>query len=182
MSSVLRVPAVRPSFRYGGIMSTSPRLPPLWADHDRDLTPKRCHRIRNLHTLPTAAGLVCPAQKKLSSSISRSGIARAIGGGREGRPRQSSILRMASGGWIAARILMRPPHRGHSKTSIERTRRINSAHDPDRALPSMKPVWFMSPVIPNKPSLNGAVAAQLGNFPGKARTAATASALCGPAV
>jgi hypothetical protein len=27
---------------------------------------------------------------------------------------------------MAARILMRPPHRGHSKTSIEKTRRINS--------------------------------------------------------
>ena len=41
----------------------------------------------------------------------------ATGGGLEGRPRQSRILRMASGGWIAQRILMRPPQRVHSKTS-----------------------------------------------------------------
>jgi hypothetical protein len=41
----------------------------------------------------------------------------ATGGGLEGRPGQSRILRMASGGWIAQRILMRPPQRVHSKTS-----------------------------------------------------------------
>jgi hypothetical protein len=48
--------------------------------------------------------------------------AAAIGGGLEGRPRQSRILRIASGGWIAARILMRAPHRAHAKTGTEKTR------------------------------------------------------------
>jgi len=46
---------------------------------------------------------------------------RAIDSCLEGRPRQPRTLRIASGGWIAARILKRAPHRGHSKTSIETT-------------------------------------------------------------
>ena len=41
--------------------------------------------------------------------------AAGIGGAREGMPRQSRILRIASGGLVAARILMRPEQLGHSK-------------------------------------------------------------------
>jgi hypothetical protein len=51
-----------------------------------------------------------------------SGTVEAIGGGLEGKPKQSRVLRIASGGSMAARILMRPPQRGHSKTSIEKER------------------------------------------------------------
>ena len=35
---------------------------------------------------------------------------------------------MVSGGWIAARIRIGPRHRGHSSTSIAKTRFISSAH------------------------------------------------------
>ena len=56
-----------------------------------------------------------------------------MGGGLEGRPRQSRIFRIASGGWIALITLMRPPQRGHSRTSIENTRfrsSLRPAHVP----------------------------------------------------
>ena len=54
-----------------------------------------------------------------NSAISRCRFRRAgaTGGGREGRPRQSRILRAAAGSSIAARIRIRPPQRGHSSTS-----------------------------------------------------------------
>ncbi len=58
-------------------------------------------------------------------------LAEAIGGGLDGSPRQPSIFRIASGGWIAAMILGRPPQRGQSKTSTQKILRISSAH-----------VWF----------------------------------------
>ncbi len=49
---------------------------------------------------------------------------RGIGGGREGRPRQSRISRMASGGRGVQRVLTSSPHRRHSKTSNENARLI----------------------------------------------------------
>ena len=54
-----------------------------------------------------------------NSAISRCRFRRAgaTGGGREGRPRQSRILRATAGSSIAARIRIRPPQRGHSSTS-----------------------------------------------------------------
>jgi len=57
--------------------------------------------------------LTLSAHEEQGSSMSVT--AAAIGGGLEGRPRQSRILRIASGGWIAARILVRAPHRGMPK-------------------------------------------------------------------
>lgn len=48
------------------------------------------------------------AQQRYGSSILRSGSAGAIGGTLGGRPRQSRIFWMASGAWIAERILMGP--------------------------------------------------------------------------
>jgi len=49
-----------------------------------------------------------------NSAISRWRFRRAgaSGGGREGRPRQSRILRATDGSSIAARIRIRPPQRG----------------------------------------------------------------------
>src|SRR5438552_18656520 len=54
-----------------------------------------------------------------NSAISRWRFRRAgaSGGGREGRPRQSRIMRARDGSSIAARIRIRPPQRGHSSTS-----------------------------------------------------------------
>src|SRR6266478_1114972 len=54
-----------------------------------------------------------------NSAISRRRFRRAgaTGGGREGRPRQSRILRATEGSSIAARIRIRPPQRGHPSTS-----------------------------------------------------------------
>ena len=49
----------------------------------------------------------------------------ATGGGREGRPRESRILRATTGSSMAARIRIRERHRGHSKTSNANTRAIN---------------------------------------------------------
>jgi hypothetical protein len=72
-----------------------------------------------LATLPR----ILSGQQYIDSSIPGSGD--AIGGGRDGRPRQSRIFRIASGGWIAASILMRALQRGHSKTSIENILFIN---------------------------------------------------------
>jgi hypothetical protein len=67
------------------------------ADHGWDFITKRCHCIWDLPTLlPTAADLVSPAQTRSCSSISSSGSAQAIGGGLQGRPRPSSIFRIAS--------------------------------------------------------------------------------------
>jgi hypothetical protein len=50
------------------------------------------------HVSYQRGGLVSPAHEKSSSSISPFGIALAIGGALEGRPRQSRILRIATGG------------------------------------------------------------------------------------
>jgi len=58
----------------------------------------------------------CPVQERYRSSISGSGRARAVGGGLEGRPRQLSIFRMASGGWISARFLCRESGSGDGIT------------------------------------------------------------------
>jgi len=54
-----------------------------------------------------------PPQTKRSAVHAKSGSPRnapAMGGGLEGRPRQSRIFRIASGGWIAHRIRIRPKH------------------------------------------------------------------------
>ena len=53
----------------------------------------------------------------LSSSIQEITASGEIGGARVGKPRHSRIPRMASGEWMAARILMRPRQRWHSRTS-----------------------------------------------------------------
>ena len=58
-----------------------------------------------------------PIQKTTCSSPSRPRRAGAIVGALTGRPRQSRIFRIASGGWSAAMIRMRPPQRSHSRTS-----------------------------------------------------------------
>src|SRR5439155_1073833 len=59
-----------------------------------------------------------------NSAISRCRFRRAgaSGGGREGRPRQSRILRATAGSSIAARIRIRPRQRGHSSTSTAKER------------------------------------------------------------
>jgi hypothetical protein len=49
----------------------------------------------------------------------------ATGGGRDGKPRESRILRATTGSSMTARIRMRERHRGHSKTSSANTRAIN---------------------------------------------------------
>jgi len=59
---------------------------------------------------------------------SSSGRAAAAGGAREGSARHSRIACVVSGGWIAARIRVRLPQRGHSRTSTAKTRRRRSAH------------------------------------------------------
>jgi hypothetical protein len=51
------------------------------------------------------------------------------GGARHGRPRCSRMARIAPGVWIAARILIRPPQRGHSRASTAKTLWISSAQD-----------------------------------------------------
>ena len=56
----------------------------------------------------------------LQSKSGSAGNATAMGGGREGRPRQPRILRIASGGWIAHRMRIRPKQLGHSSTSMEK--------------------------------------------------------------
>jgi len=65
---------------------------------------------------------------------------RADRGAREGRPRHSSIARIASGAWMAARIRIRPRQRGHSTTSTAHTRCISSAQYPASSfsLPRMR--------------------------------------------
>ena len=52
----------------------------------------------------------------------------ATGGARDGRPRHSRTLRMATEEWIAATIFIGPRQRGHSRTSMAHTRFISSAH------------------------------------------------------
>src|SRR5438034_8522305 len=64
--------------------------------------------------------------QETSSPPSSARDAAGIGGAREGMPRQSRILRIASGGLIAARILMRPEQLGHSKLNSG-DRLLNSA-------------------------------------------------------
>src|SRR5207247_7507831 len=49
-------------------------------------------------------------------------------GGSVGRPRWPRILRSTSVASIVAMTDMRPPHRGHARTSRSKTRRIKSAH------------------------------------------------------
>src|SRR5207245_7015138 len=49
-------------------------------------------------------------------------------GGSVGRPRWPRILRSTSAASIVAMTDMRPPQRGHSRTSRSKTRRIKSAH------------------------------------------------------
>ena len=57
----------------------------------------------------------------------------ATGGGREGRPRQSRILRATEGSSIAPRIRIRPPQRGHSSTSTAKILAISWDPIPIRA-------------------------------------------------
>jgi len=51
----------------------------------------------------------------------------AIGGGRLGNPRQSRIIRLASGGLTAQRIRFVFPRRAHFKASTAKTRFKSSA-------------------------------------------------------
>lgn len=51
-----------------------------------------------------------------------SGRAAKVGGGRDGRPRQSRMARVVSGGWMAARMCSGPPQAGHSRMSMVKTR------------------------------------------------------------
>ena len=60
-------------------------------------------------------------------SAEDSKFARATGGARLGRPIQSRIFRVLTGGWISARIRSRPLQSGHFKTSISKTRAISEA-------------------------------------------------------
>src|SRR5437773_11345732 len=99
---------------------------------DGNSTPRRCSRAANLYT-PThtfrflrKAGGANPQSGRLitqetSSPPSSARDAAAIGGAREGLPRQARIFRIAAGGLIAARILMPPAHFGHSRTSTANT-------------------------------------------------------------
>src|SRR5438046_8701105 len=66
-----------------------------------------------------ADGAVAYHSENFQSAASRD--AAAIGGAREGMPRQSRILRIASGGRIAVTMRSRPPQLAHSRTSIETT-------------------------------------------------------------
>ena len=50
----------------------------------------------------------------------------ARGGGREGSPRCSRILRVVSGGRIVAKMQSRPPHKWQAKTSAANTRFMSS--------------------------------------------------------
>src|SRR5881396_3106773 len=74
-----------------------------------------------------ADGAVAYHSENFQSAASRD--AAAIGGAREGMPRQSRILWIASGGWIAATMRSRPPQLAHSRTSIEKPRCKSSAHE-----------------------------------------------------
>ena len=67
-----------------------------------------------------------PAQQTSPSASSSWGA--ASGGAREGRSRHSRMVCVASGAWITATSRMRQPQRGHSSTSIAKTRRSRSAH------------------------------------------------------
>jgi len=60
-----------------------------------------------------------PAKSYEMYGSSNAGDAWAIGGGREGRPRQVRIFRIAAGRWTAQRTFMRPPQRSHTKTSTK---------------------------------------------------------------
>ena len=53
----------------------------------------------------------------------------ARGGGREGSPRCSRILRVVSGGRIVAKMQSRPPHKWQAKTSAANTRFMSSTRD-----------------------------------------------------
>src|SRR6266481_2425801 len=52
----------------------------------------------------------------------------ATGGGREGSPRWSRILRVVSGGRIVAKMRSLPPQRAQAKTSAANTRFMSSDH------------------------------------------------------
>jgi len=66
----------------------------------------------------------------LSASSSKPAWHRAgeSGGARTGRHMQARIADVVSGGWIVARTRIGPRQRGHSSTSIAKTRFISSAH------------------------------------------------------
>lgn len=76
----------------------------------------RCRVARNI-AAPGPGWEPGGAQAHSNCGSSR-GAAAEMGGAREGRSRQSKILRIASGDWMAARIRSGPPHREHSSTSI----------------------------------------------------------------
>ena len=142
------------SERHLCVMLTSPRLPQLPGAQGRSQSGFYTQTMAAGYGIFTHfsyqhGGLVSPAHEKLSSSISRSGSARAIGGALEGRPRHSRIFLIASGEWIAAKILMRPPQRSHSKTSKLK----NSFHQfSPRVIPSVASAWLLRTLGMIKPT------------------------------
>lgn len=68
------------------------------------------------------------AESVHSGPWSSSRRAGATGGSHTGRPRQPRIASVVSSGWIVARIRIGPWQRGHSSTSIAKTRFRSSAH------------------------------------------------------
>ena len=56
-----------------------------------------------------------------------SGTGGPVGGARAGRSRLSRMARVAAGGWTTESHRMRAPQRGHSSTSMAKTRRKSSA-------------------------------------------------------
>jgi hypothetical protein len=54
-------------------------------------------------------------------------MAGEIGGGLDGNPRQSSTFFIASGGFLAHKILIGPPQESHFRPSNPKTRFMSSA-------------------------------------------------------
>jgi hypothetical protein len=79
-----------------------------------ELRPGLAHIAHRVVGAMEHLGRGLPTQGKALYPFCRPGEEKII------KPRTTiRILRIASGGWIAARIRMRPPQRGHAKTSIE---------------------------------------------------------------
>ena len=74
--------------------------------------------------------MVLPDQNGYGSVV---GVAAAIGGGLEERPRHSRIFRIAMGGWIAQSTRMRPPNFVRIHNAIRIQYALNLVHDLDRS-------------------------------------------------
>src|SRR5437667_11906577 len=87
---------------------------------------KRCRRAA-MGTKVDARILHCGKDNDYSEAKGSScKAAGARGGGREGSPRCSRILRVVSGGRIVAKMQSRPPHKWQAKTSAANTRFMSS--------------------------------------------------------